>query len=1308
MGSVITIPFTFALGLISVTPSDFFYWCKWILSYIYIEVNKRFTTRRFDLYDKDALDDAAKLGFIVPAEEYVYEAPYDEAHLRKAEDEIICYGVNSKPERLLVNISRRSDQKADACVYLKLESGKTYRLQKTGHFQQSSTDKTVFSCGDLQISYTCPMRRWRIFYSGYLRETTENDEKGRMVYVKFALRWRASSDVFDATSDLNSYALADAVAKANWKSAYPPLDKLKNALNFYIQSGVIHGTVEVEGEPEHEIYLFGQRLRNLGDVSSIKEAEIEHMMGYVYQHGAFVYMGKATIKNVVKDLCFGFAIQADTALKILEKITITIIDSKDLKFMLSTFWKGRNYKLSGSLTSPLLQYSNKGGEIGTSVRKYGFYVNGKRGSGFYLGRKLSDSLKHKTPKIIAPEAPIPVSPLAVPFTNEICQLSDVTGGKGSSLGKLTKLSKNLRTFIVPSGIVVTTSAYKNFVTKGILAKIKLLEDVVYGNSAEDVKEVCQNVCEEVERTVFPKGIREAIEISLRKTFGGQYQSKKFAVRSSATGEDTEQMSAAGQMDTLLGISGMNEILQAVKKCWASQFGFVAIQYKRRYGQCLNSPMAVVIQEMVPCDVAGVLFTCDPVTGNPTVMTITANYGLGESVVSGSEEPDTIELQRDPEDQLTLKSTTIGAKSRKIIAKDVEGITLEEVPENEKGNCCLSVEMIMRLGQLGIEVENYYRSHRDIEWGFWNNNLYLFQSRPVTSGTNETIFEIEHELDGPLRLENDYLTVSHIAEVMPGATTPLGMETFFKIFDIGFLEEQTEWLFPSGCPYFRCSWETFYNHFMFRMTDVFRGQHSDNIDYFSQATMIAFFGRILSDEELFQVCRDRFRDFKKEASLTEMAKLVLNAGKRIRKMEKTYANYRIPYEKHKTSKELYDYLMRSCSQLCDVFVGHVKVSQASTLWNMFIFTVLGKAKKGFDDDVYRDFSSLMTTSSDVISADVPAAIQSLAYYLSEAISAEEFKKMSVEEALNWLQRTPATVGKKFKQFTETHGHRCLREFDVYSLPWGTDPKPLIKLLQNLAGSVSQDAAKNLDNSNERLSKLSVSLGLFSRLILKFLLPYSRQGVQRREKTKSMMIKGLDEWRKGLRYLARLMVSEGRIPEEDLLFFMTYEEIQELLNTRSPKIIARAVQRQRRYPIMDKYIFPEIIKGVPKPINLIDTPIVATDESIMMKGIPICQGIAEGFVRVALILEEAAQLKPKEIMLTYSTDIGWTPYFPTLAGVVTELGGLISHGAVVSREYGIPCIAGMHGATRKFQTGDYVRLDGNTGVLQKIPPPKDIVF
>ncbi|KFM75170.1 putative phosphoenolpyruvate synthase, partial [Stegodyphus mimosarum] len=203
----------------------------------------------------------------------------------------------------------------------------------------------------------------------------------------------------------------------------------------------------------------------------------------------------------------------------------------------------------------------------------------------------------------------------------------------------------------------------------------------------------------------------------------------------------------------------------------------------------------------------------------------------------------------------------------------------------------------------------------------------------------------------------------------------------------------------------------------------------------------------------------------------------------------------------------------------------------------------------------------------------------------------------------------------------------------------------------------------------------------------------------------MVKGFNEWRKAFRHLAKLMVSEGRIPEEDLLFFMTIDEVKELLNTRSPKIIARATQRLRRHPVINKYIFPEIMKGIPKPVNLIDEPIIPTSEDFMMTGVPVSQGVAEGAVRVALTLEEASYLKPGEILLTYGTDIGWTPYFPMLAGVVTELGGLISHGAVVSREYGIPCIAGLHEVTRNFQTGDYVRLDGYKGILQKIPRPEN---
>ncbi|KFM70975.1 putative phosphoenolpyruvate synthase, partial [Stegodyphus mimosarum] len=821
----------------------------------------------------------------------------------------------------------------------------------------------------------------------------------------------------------------------------------------------------------------------------------------------------------------------------------------------------------------------------------------------------------------------------------------------------------------------------------------------------NVKEVCESLRIDIENTEIPKATRETIEVGLKRVFGENFHSLKFAIRSSATGEDTEQMSAAGQMDTFLGVLGINEILRAVKKCWASQFGYVAIQYKRRYGQCLNSPMAVVIQEMVACEVAGVLFTCDPLTGNPAIMIITANYGLGESVVSGSEEPDTIELQRDPEDLLSIKSTNIGAKSRKIIVKDGEGTVIEDVSENEKSNFCLSEDMVMRLGKLGIEIQRYYRSHRDIEWGFCNNQLYVFQSRPVTAGFNETVFEVDHEFDCPLRTENDFFSMANVGEVMPGAMSPLGMDYLCKAFDLVYMKERYTASYVSH--YFRSAWVTVYNHMMFNVADVVPELQSENLDFFTRANLTSLFGKAIRDKELSKVCSERYGDKKKEFSLLEMLKLLLMNSNHVRKEQKYYANFRVPVEKFKCSKDLFSHLLSNSSYICNICACHMKISGASSVWNMIILSVLAKANGDFNEDVYRDFASLITTSSDVESADVPSAIQSLAFHISEAISADDFKKMNTEEALNWLQRTSSTAGVKYREFLEKHGHRCLKECDVHSVPWGSEPKSLVKLLQSMAGSVCHDAEKRqTDDTAEVFSQLSVPLGFFSRLLLKFLLPMSRRGVQNREMTKSILVKVVDEWRKAFRHLAKLMVSEGRIPDADILYFMTLQEIKDLLDTRSPKILVRAAQRERRHPILDKYIFPEIMKGIPKPINLVETPIVSTDEHLMMKGVPVSQGVTEGYVRVAITLEEAALLKPKEILVTYSTDIGWTPYFPTLAGVVTELGGLISHGAVVSREYGIPCIAAMYGATRRFQTGNYVRLDGNTGILQKIPPPNDM--
>ncbi|GFT27569.1 putative phosphoenolpyruvate synthase [Nephila pilipes] len=301
-------------------------------------------------------------------------------------------------------------------------------------------------------------------------------------------------------------------------------------------------------------------------------------------------------------------------------------------------------------------------------------------------------------------------------------------------------------------------------------------------------------------------------------------------------------------------------------------------------------------------------------------------------------------------------------------------------------------------------------------------------------------------------------------------------------------------------------------------------------------------------------------------------------------------------------------------------------------------------------------------------------------------------MSVEVAEKWLQTSTSPSGYKFRQFLERHGHRCLVLF--------------VCLRKNLVGVTKDNKTKEEESIGELISGLQVPLGFMSKCLLKFVLRQCRRGVRGREAGKSIMIKSLHHWRKGYWHLGKLMTMEGYLPDKELIFFLTIDEIDDLLNTRSPSIISRANCRRKIYPILQEYKFPEIMKGNPKPINEEDESMDSAllDSDLIMTGIPVSQGVIKGYARIATTIEEAEHLKPGEILITYTTDIGWSPYFPIISGVVTELGGLISHGAVVSREYGLPCVVGLQGATKKFRTGDYVLLDGKKGILQRLPPPE----
>lgn len=222
---------------------------------------------------------------------------------------------------------------------------------------------------------------------------------------------------------------------------------------------------------------------------------------------------------------------------------------------------------------------------------------------------------------------------------------------------------------------------------------------------------CQQVTDQIAAYPLPSAIKKEIERSLEAEFEHKVlplEQRLFSIRSSACGEDSEEMSAAGQMTTVLGVRGLENIYQAVMKCWASQFGHIAVQYKRGYGQLINGPMAVVIQEMVECDAAGVMFTCDPLSGDEREIILTANYGLGESVVSASAEPDTVKLTVDVRRALIsgIKKIELGSKTSviKVHSGAPGGGTMEsQVGQEDRNKCCISQSQALEIGQIGLAV-----------------------------------------------------------------------------------------------------------------------------------------------------------------------------------------------------------------------------------------------------------------------------------------------------------------------------------------------------------------------------------------------------------------------------------------------------------------------------------------------------------------------------------------------------------------------------------------------------------------------------
>lgn len=371
------------------------------------------------------------------------------------------------------------------------------------------------------------------------------------------------------------------------------------------------------------------------------------------------------------------------------------------------------------------------GEHGAGIIRL-WYANSSSGGGTPAGLPAAK----QTPLLIGGQQRPTRTKIAYWFTDVGAQSEAIAGGKGASLAlltaALTSAADRADSFAVPAGFVLSASAYDLQLGQhaDIRAAIDRITAIAYERIAGDLQSACDHAVELIESRALEPEIEQTIDRYVRELMAQQAGPVRLAVRSSAIGEDGDEASAAGQNETLLGVRDAAAVRDAVRKCWASLFALRSVEYRRQHLQPIGAQMAVVVQQMVAADVAGVMFTRDPHSGDPRRVLVTANYGLGETVVSGRVEPDTFVVAKRSDGgghRLRIVDAQLGTKTHAMrMAADGAGeaCVVGEVSVAERRRATLTDEQIVRLAQIGVRLERMYGNARDIEWA-------LFE---VSSGT----------------------------------------------------------------------------------------------------------------------------------------------------------------------------------------------------------------------------------------------------------------------------------------------------------------------------------------------------------------------------------------------------------------------------------------------------------------------------------------------------------------------------------------------------------------------------------------------
>jgi rifampicin phosphotransferase len=846
------------------------------------------------------------------------------------------------------------------------------------------------------------------------------------------------------------------------------------------------------------------------------------------------------------------------------------------------------------------------------------------------------------------------------------------GGKGAQLGELSRI-EGVR---VPAGFCVTTDAFRR-----IMAEAPSVDDRLdrLSRLKPDDREAIRTLSAEIRRTLEAIAIPDDLAAGISRSLARLGERAAYAVRSSATAEDLPTASFAGQHDTYLNVVGPAAILEHISRCWASLFTERAVTYRLRNGfDHRKVHMAVVVQQMVFPQAAGILFTADPVTSNRKVGSVEASFGLGEAPVSGRMNADVFKV-RDG----AVVAKAVASKQLAIHALPAGGTQEQAIGPERQEQPALTDAQVVRLAQLGRRIEAHFGRPQDIEWCLVDDDFQIVQSRPIT-----TLFPIPATDDGGNHV---FVSVGH-GQMMTDAMKPLGI-SMWQLTALPRMYEAGGRLF----------------------VDVTERLASPT----SRASLLEVMGRgdpLIRDALETVLERDDFipsiPDEGQVSAPTGTAPAPLETDPAIVAglIARTQASVDAVQRdiRTKSGPALMDFILADIQELRRILFDpqshQVFMSAMEATWwlNDQLEEWLGE--KNAADTLTQSVPNNVTSEMGLALLDVADAIRphpEVVAFLQRLEGDEDF--------LDSLARLAGgrEARDAIRAFLDKYGMRCVGEIDITRPRWSERPTTLVPvILGNIknfepgAGKRRfeqglQEARRKEEDVLERVRALPD--GAQKADETKRMIDRVRTFIGYREYPKYGMVSRYFVYKQALLEEAGRLVQAHVLREKEDIFYLTFQELRDVVRTNhvDDQLISHRKDAFRSYQALTP---PRVLTSDGEVIagsyRRDDVPTGA------LVGLPVSAGTIEGRARVILDMAEA-DLEPGDILVTAYTDPSWSPLFVVITGLVTEVGGLMTHGAVIAREYGLPAVVGVAQATRLIRNGQRIRVNGTDGYVEILP-------